>query len=69
MEPKWPWLVLKSWTRSQLVVLTGSGALAAYPTQPLVLLHIQRLSVLVAWIASHLRESRRHKQQAENCAR
>jgi hypothetical protein len=32
----------------------------------LVLLHIQRLSVLVAGVARHLRERRRHRQETEN---
>ena len=49
--------------------LGGLGRPGCVSTQPLVLLHIQRLSVLVAWIAGHLRESRSHKQQAENGAR
>ena len=49
--------------------LGGLGHPGCVSFQTVVLLHIQGLSVLVAWIARHLRESRSHKQEAENGAR
>ena len=49
--------------------LGGLGRPGCVSIQTVVLLHIQRLGVLVAGIARHLGESRRHKQEAENCGR
>ena len=49
--------------------LGGLGRPGCVSTQTVVLLHVQRLSVLVAWIACHLREGWRDGQEAENGAR
>jgi hypothetical protein len=49
--------------------LGGLGRPGCVSTQPVVLLHIQRLRVLIPWIARHLRERRRDRQETENRTR
>ena len=49
--------------------IDGLGRPRGIPMQSLVLLHIKRPSVQVAWIAGHLRERRRESQETENRAR
>ena len=49
--------------------LGGLGRPGCVSTQTLILLHVERLSVQVAWVARHLRERRRPKQETENRTR
>jgi len=48
--------------------LGGLGRPGCVSIQTVVLLHIQRLSVQIAWVARHLGERWRHRQEAEERA-